>query len=373
MKNNKSFLIKFFVKNLCRNDEEDCEPIPKKVPRDSHSQQHVRRRLPKRYSDLVGPLSTKIYLPTRDSCRREKPTLDSSSSSTTTTTQQNYQRTSTKGKSSEGFYSINSQNRKSSEIPSNVSKSNKKDHSIVRRRYTSKNKRVQSTNVVDLLAHRMQAAMSAELMYSLDRNFSYGEKKQSSNCSYINRSQSLYITKTPQLNRKENSQEHYYHIIPRVKCRFDDERKSIETISSIEELTPDYYDDDDIIIKPIKTNSNDEIGEEPAIDYDNSKSNETDERLTNTTQTTPCEPEVTASFIIQQSSTTPSSGTYTQERTSSSIPPTPPPLPTSMIVPAKTTFRCRTIADKITSDHRLILKDEVDRLPKISEIKSPGK
>ncbi|CAF4670197.1 unnamed protein product, partial [Rotaria socialis] len=61
------------------NDEDDCEALPKKPIRDNHSQQHVRRRLPKRYSDLVGPLSNKIYLPRKDSLPRETQLRDTSS------------------------------------------------------------------------------------------------------------------------------------------------------------------------------------------------------------------------------------------------------------------------------------------------------
>ncbi|CAF3698323.1 unnamed protein product [Rotaria socialis] len=341
------------------NDEDDCEALPKKPIRDNHSQQHARRRLPKRYSDLVGPLSNKIYLPRKDSLPRETQLRDTSS-------QHDHQPPTTKGKSGESFCAINSHSKRAAEILSTISKNERKEHSFVTRRYSSKNKQLSTTNAVDLLAHRMQAAMSAELMHSLDRNFVFSDRKQLSNFTNINRSQSLHISKAPMHNRKDKSHDNepYYHVIPRVKYRPDDEQKSIETMSSVDELTPDY-DDDDIIIRPFETNSNDEIGEEPAIDYDDSKSieiAETEEKPT--ILPTDYDLGVTSPFIVQQISTTSSStGTYAHPQ--SSVPPTPPPLPNTITQPKKTAIRCRTIADQITADHKLILKDERETLPNI--------
>ncbi|CAF2802697.1 unnamed protein product [Rotaria sp. Silwood2] len=346
------------------NDDDECESLPKKNSHDNHYQQHTRRRLPKRYSDIVGPSSNKIYLPRRDSISRNKQIIHSLS-------QYNHPRTSFKAKSTETLYIINSHNKKSVDLLSSLSNIEPKEHSIVTRRYSSKNKRLSTSNAVDLLAHRMQAAMSTELMHSLDRNFVFGDKKQSLNYSHMNRSQSFHISTSPSNKYRDKylEKEHFYHVIPRVKHRLDDEQKSIETISSLDELTPDY--DDDIIIRRINNNNNnnDEIDEEPIIDYDDSKST-----LTPDIEEKPITPPalydlgVTSSFIVQQTSITPSSESFTQEQ--SSIPPTPPPLPNTIIQQKKITFRCRTIADKITADHKLILKDEIETITEVPEEKS---
>ncbi|CAF5182937.1 unnamed protein product, partial [Rotaria magnacalcarata] len=111
---------------------------------------------------------------------------------------------------------------------------------------------------------------------------------------------------------------------------------------------------DDIIIRPFETNSNDEIGEEPVIDYDDSKLMEiaeTEEKLT--LLPTDYDLGVTSPFTVQQISTT-SSSTETYAQQQSSFPPTPPPLPNTITQPNKTMIRCRTIADQITADHKLI-------------------
>ncbi|CAF4357095.1 unnamed protein product [Rotaria sp. Silwood2] len=347
------------------NDDDECESLPKKNSHDNHYQQHTRRRLPKRYSDIVGPSSNKIYLPRRDSISRNKQIIHSLS-------QYNHPRTSFKAKSTETLYIINSHNKKSVDLLSSLSNIEPKEHSIVTRRYSSKNKRLSTSNAVDLLAHRMQAAMSTELMHSLDRNFVFGDKKQSLNYSHMNRSQSFHISTSPSNKYRDKylEKEHFYHVIPRVKHRLDDEQKSIETISSLDELTPDY--DDDIIIRRINNNNNnndDEIDEEPIIDYDDSKSTLTpdiEEKLI--TPPALYDLGVTSSFIVQQTSITPSSESFTQEQ--SSIPPTPPPLPNTIIQQKKITFRCRTIADKITADHKLILKDEIETITEVPEEKS---
>ena len=101
---------------------------------------------------------------------REKQTIIPSS-------QHNHRHASIKANNNEHLYIINSHNKKSAEILASLPKTEKKDHTCVTRRYNSKNKRLSTSNAVDLLAHRMQAAMSTELMHSLDRNFVFGDKK----------------------------------------------------------------------------------------------------------------------------------------------------------------------------------------------------
>ncbi|CAF3997536.1 unnamed protein product [Adineta steineri] len=333
------------------NDEDDCESVPKKLPQDNQYQQQARRRIPKRYSDVVGPTSTKAYLPRRDSATGDNQPNNPLS-------QRAHRRTSLKPNSTDGLYVINSHNKKSTEILSSLPKLDKHDQSCVTRRYNSKNKRLSTSNAVDLLAHRMQAAMSTELMHSLDRNFVFGDKKHASNCVHMNRSYSFNITTSPSNDwwEKPLQKPNHYHIIPRVKHCLDDERKSIETVPSIDEPTPDY-DDDEIIIQKIHNDSNDEIGEEPIADYD-------DSTLTPEFHEKPVTPPimydlgVSSSIEVPQTSITPNSETYTQP--DSSFPPTPPPLPNTIIESKNITVRCRTIADKITTDHKLILKDETE-------------
>jgi hypothetical protein len=308
----------------------------------------LRRRFSKRYSDIVGPSSSKIYLPGKDSTFREKQTIISLPS-------YKHYRTSLKRNTNEGLYIINSQSKRSSEILSSFSKTTKTktEQSIVTRRYNSKNKHLSNTNAVDLLAHRMQAAMSAELMHSLDRNSVFNDKKQPTSNLNINRSHSFHISIQPTNDwwEKPIQKQSSYQMIPRVKECFDDEQKSI----SLDEPTPDY--DDEIIIRTI---SNDDIGEEPIADYDDSKSTPTCElEEKSDTSPTPYDLGVSSSFIAPLTSITPSSEIETQNQ--SSIPPTPPPLPKTTIEQKKTTFRCRTIADKITPNHKLILKDEGEK------------
>lgn len=219
----------------------------------------------------------------------------------------------------------------------------------------------------------MQAAMSVELMHSLDRNFVFGDKKHLSNFVHMNRSHSFHSSTPPSNDWREKSllpKQHYYHIIPRVKHYLDDEQKSIETVPSRDEPTPDY--DEEIIIRRIHNDSNDDIGEEPIADYDD----------INITPTPECEEKPTTSPIIndlsgsssvaiaQTSITSSSSETCTQEELS--VPPTPPPLPNTIVEQKKVTVRCRTIADKITVDHKLILKDEIETRRNAIEEKQPG-
>jgi len=212
----------------------------------------------------------------------------------------------------------------------------------------------------------MQAAMSSELMCSLDRNFVFGDKKQSSNCTHINRSHSFQIPiqSTNDWWDKSLENQSYYHIIPRVKEYLDDEQKSI----SLDEPTPDY-EEEDTIIRQI--NNNNDIDEEPTVDYDDPKSIPTCE-FEEKSETLPTHYDlgVSLSCNAPQTSMTPSSEISTQEQ--SPIPPTPPPLPNSTIEQKKTTFRCRTIADKITPNHKLILKDEVETITNVIEQTQTG-
>ena len=329
-----------------------------------HHQQYARRRLPKRYSDIVGPSSVKVYLSRKDSIYREKKT------NFLPLSQYSHCRTSLKSRSNEGIYIINSHNKKSIEILSSIPKTEKNEHSIGARRYSSKNKGLSNKNAVDLLAHRMQVAMSTELMHSLDRNFVFGDRHPSSNSSHMTRSHSFNISTLSSSDWRDKSlkMEHYYHVIPRVKRCLDDERKSIETIPSLSELTPDY--DEEIIIRRIHNDNDDEIGEEPTADYDDSKSMVTPEIEKSLTSSTLYDLKDSSSFAMPQTSIIPSSEACTQYQ--SSIPPTPPPLPNTIVESKKTTFRCRTIADKITADHKLILKDEAETKNEVVEEKQLG-
>jgi hypothetical protein len=209
-------------------------------------------------------------------------------------------------------------------------------------------------------------------MFSLDRNFVFGDKKHPANSSQINRSQSFNIAAIPSSNNwweRSSEKEHYYHIIPRVKNFLDEEQKSYDTVPSLDEPTPDY--DEEIIIRHINNDTDDDVGEEPIADYDDSKPISTSE-YEEKSMTPPSlyDLGVSSSFIIPQTSITPSSETYTQEQTY--IPPTPPPLPISVMEQKKTTFRCRTIADKITADHKLILKDELETITNTIKEKQSG-
>jgi hypothetical protein len=351
-------MIKFKIYiTISRNDEDDCDLSPKKLIR-NNQQQHIRRRFSKRYSDIVGPSFTKVYLPRRDSTIQKKQ-------STIPLSPHKHYRTSIKRNTNEGLYIINSHNKKSAEILSSLSKIKKNEQSVNTRRYNSKNKHLSTTNSVDLLAHRMQAAMSSELMFSLDRNFVFSDKKQSSNNTHVNRSHSFHIPiqSTNDWWDKSVQKQSYYHIIPRVKEYFDDEQKSI----SLDEPTPDY--DEDIIIKQI--NNNDDIGEEPTVDYDDPKSIPTcDYEEKSETSPTHDDLGVSLSCIAPQTSMTPNSEIGTQEQ--SPIPPTPPPLPNSTIEQKKITFRCRTIADKITPNHKLILKDQLETITNVIEKPQSG-
>lgn len=348
-----SFLPSFsYPVHTFRNDDDDYDLSPKNLlrhhqypPQQQQQHQHIRRRFSKRYSDIVRPTSNKIYLPRRDSIKQSK-----FPSSTYKQSRASFKRNNT-----EGLYVINTLEKKSGEILSSLSKKKRTEHST--RRYQSKNKHPPTANTVDLLAHRMQAAMSVELMHSLDRNFVFGEKKSSINATTINRSQSFHIPTQTSSDCWEKS--HYYHIIPRVNDSFEQDFKSL----SSEEPTPDY--EDDLIIRPIK---NYDIGEEPTIDYDISESSPIyplDE-----TSPTMYDLGLSSSFIAPLTSITPNSEMDIQDQ--SSIPPTPPPLPDSFTEQTKITFRCRTIAESITPNHRLILKDDTEMKTNLIEDRSTG-
>jgi hypothetical protein len=182
----------------------------------------------------------------------------------------------------------------------------------------------------------MQAAMSSELMHSLDRNFVFGDRKQLNNNSLMPRSHSFNICTSWNKTSKLSSS---HQLIPRVKIDFDKENISCD------EPTPDY--NQEFIIRTIRNEKN--ILEEPIADYDDSKTiikNQSDER-----STTQSDFGVSSSFIVLQTSTMSSN-----EQTST--PPVPPPLPNLNIEQKKIKFRCRTIAEKLSSEHKLILKDE---------------
>ena len=295
-----------------RHDDDDCDSLPKKHSRNHHHHHHqpIRRRIPKRYSDIVVPSTTKICLQQKDSTTigEKKSFLPSSQPNRSST---NIPRRHSSKPITETVYCFNSNRKQSRET---------KDYYPIRHN--------------DILAHRMQAAMSSELMHSLDRNFVFGDRKQPTNHLIMTRSHSFNICTSWNEKLERNS---YHQLIPRVK---------IKENLQIDEPTPDY--DEEIIIRTIRNEN--EIGEEPLADYDDPKPNiecESDDKsLTHSDLGG-----VSSSFIIPQTSTT-----NTEEQTST--PPIPPPLPNLNTEQKKITFRCRTIADKLSSDHKLILKDE---------------
>ena len=246
------------------------------------------------------------------------------------------------------------------------------EQSLVKHRYNHKTQRLSMHNAVDVLAHRMQAAMSTELMHSLDRNFVFCEKKASAHLSLMNRSQSFNHATLPSHDwHPEPLTKHKSHqLIPRVKSVFDEEDKSIGTIPSVDEPTPDY--DEEIIVHRKHEDTDEEIGEEPAVDYEDSKpisTSERDDRLA--VSSTLYDLAISSSFTVPLLSVTPSTESHTQDY--SSIPPTPPPLPfTTDNQQSKSTFRCRTIADQITVSHRLILKDSIETITTVTDEKKSG-
>jgi hypothetical protein len=179
----------------------------------------------------------------------------------------------------------------------------------------------------------MQAAMGSELMNSLDRNFVLGDRRQ-----LIPRSHSLNICITGK--RKPS-----FHFLPRVKINF-------KKREPVEEPTPDYDEqEDEYVIRTIK-NEDDTATEEPIADYEDPKTInpvQSDEKTATTT--TPSDQGLSSSFIVPQTT-----GNDTDEQLST--PPIPPPLPDLYSQPKQVAFRCRTIANDLSSAHKLILKDE---------------
>ena len=294
------------------NDDDDCEPLSRKPPVNHHHCQYIRRRLPKRYSDIVGPTSAKILLSRKDSTNRERHHL--------------YHRPSAKiprhhslKPVHETIYYYNSSKRKSRDI------------NDLRYHPTSKNN--------DHLAHRMQAAMSSELMSSLDRNFVLGDRRQLINNLLIPRSQSFQIGTSQNRKAKRKSS---FQLIPRVHINFKKENVIFD------EPTPDYDEqDEEVVIRTIEHVQ--EIGEEPVADYDDSRdviNGESDEKTT-----IHSDQGASSSFIVPQGLTNSSDG-------QGSAPPLPPPLPDLNIEKRYVTFRCRTIADRLSLDHKLILKED---------------
>lgn len=246
------------------------------------------------------------------------------------------------------------------------------EQSFVKHRHNHKTQRLSMHNAVDVLAHRMQAAMSTELMNSLDRNFVFCEKKASAHLSLMNRSQSFNHATLPLHGwRPEPLTKHRSHqLIPRVQPVFDEEDKSIETIASVDEPTPDY--DEEVIVHRKQEDTDEEIGDEPAVDYDDSKPSSTpdhDDQLPVSSML--YDLGVSSSFTVPLLSVTPSTESSTQEY--SSIPPTPPPLPVSSdSEQVKSTVRHRTIAHQITANHQLILRDSVETTTTVKKEKKPG-
>ncbi|CAF0959915.1 unnamed protein product [Rotaria sordida] len=308
------------------NDENDCEPLAKKSTHNNnnnnntnHHRQHIRRRIPKRYSNIIGSFTRKNFSLEKDSINREKQTIlplfQSNHFSTTKTKNSRHHHHHHSLKSiNEKIYCFNKNKKKSHEI---------KDH------YS--NHTIKHNNI---LAQRMQAAMSSELMNSLDRNFVFGYNKQSTTNSIITRSHSFDICTSYNDKSDEIS---YHNFKSKIKNNFNKEDISIHV------PTPDYDEqNDDIIIQTLNIENN--INEEPIIDYDDSKSiikYELDDESNH---------EILSSFIIQQISIN-----NNEEQI-----PTPPPLPNLDNKQKKITFHCRTIADKLSSDHKLILKDDDD-------------
>ncbi|CAF3149893.1 unnamed protein product [Rotaria sp. Silwood2] len=314
------------------NDEDDCEPLAKKSshnntnnqqhppPPPHHHHQHIRRRLPKRYGNIIGSFTRKNFSLRKDSINREKqnvlPLSQSNHFSTT-----NSRRHSLKSLN-DTIHCFNSHRKKSHEI---------KDHHY---NHTIKHN--------DILAQRMQAAMSSELMHSLDRSFIFGHHKQSTKTNSIRtRSHSFNICTFWNDKSDDNS---YDYFRSNIKNDFNKENISIHV------PTPDYDEqNEDIIIQTLKPDN--DISEEPMIDYDDSKSiikyDLDDKSIIHTDH------EILSSFIIPQTSTI-------NSEEQMSIPPLPPPLPNLDNKQKKITFHCRTIADKLSFDHKLILKDEED-------------
>ena len=190
--------------------------------------------------------------------------------------------------------------------------------------------------------------MSVELMCSLDRNFIVNEKKP-----VVNRTQSLHFSIQPIDEWWKQPPGH--HLIPRVQASFDD----------TDEPAPDYDEPEEEIA--IHTIENTENTDEPSIDYDESNNTATYEL--DQTSSTPEDLGVSSSVPAPQPTLTPVSDINLDYQ--ALYPPTPPPLPDNFLESNRITFRCRTIADQITPDHKLISKSmSIDE--KSSPISTPS-
>ncbi|CAM4894758.1 unnamed protein product [Rotaria socialis] len=307
------------------NDEDDCEPLAKKSSGNNlnphRPYQHVRRRIPKRYSNIVGSFETKR----KDSIVHSVPQL----------------------KYSPTNISSRPVSKSKNEITNCFNLHRRKSHGA--KDYHDNH----TTKHDDILAHRMQAAMSSELMHSLDRNFVFSNFKQSIPNSPMVRSYSLNICTCWNEKSDENS------------CDPDrggqDKIDSTKEIISIELPTPDYDEiNEDIIIKTIKNDIN--TSEEPIADYDDSKPTikfESDFKSS----------EQSTLDILSSYTRPPELTIKSQEDTFT--PPLPPPLPNLYIQHKENTLYCRTIADSLSADHKLILKDEHDEEEYLKESESP--
>ena len=296
-----------------RKDDDENPGCLKKSPQYRHHyRHHFHRRLPKRYSDLVNPLSTKALLLHNESMRREN---------------QPYRPISPIRRPSINFsrrqpskvFSINSQRMRP------VVRKTRQILPILQR-IESKDPLSETDN---LLAHRMQAAMSSELMHSLDRNFVFGDRKQESrNYSIITRSQSFNIcTLSNNYNRKFNLCSSV-RLIPRARFQNKKEERSIVT-----EITPDYHDD--IVLK------NSEETQQLVDSLPTSTTSDSNENLLPSNEQPP------SSSLANP----PSQEIRTDEE------PTSAPLQLERSSKPLLVVRCRTIADCLTPEHKLIPRD----------------
>ena len=318
MKKKKSYTIHI----IFRYDKDDCEPLTKSSrntdrPRHHHCH-HIRRRISKRYTNIVDSSSRDIFLLRKDLIDQEKQTFPSLSKPRRSFTKISHRHS--LRPVHEAVHCFNS-HRKNKPCQT-------KDHDY--------NSIINSKNI---LAHRMQAAMSSELVYSLNRNFVSANHEQVKNHSFMGRSCSFNIGATKNIKSEHYS---YDHLRPRIRIDFNKEHIPVKL------PTPDYDEpNEEIIMYTIENENN--IDEEPIVDYEDSKPTMKYEFDGKTKAYSDCE--VLSSFMISEITTD-------NNDTQLLIPPRPPPLPNLNLQPKKITVRCRTIADKLSSNHKLILKDE---------------
>ncbi|UJR31493.1 hypothetical protein I4U23_018982 [Adineta vaga] len=317
-----------FEKRADVDDNDNYDLLPKKPTRHSHrhhhhpQQHHNRRRIPKRYSDIVGPSTVKILIQRKESVIREKKTINSSTHPHCSSTK--IARHNSLKPITGTVYNCDS-NRQ-------ISRDNNIQNSV---KYN------------DLLAHRMQAAMSTELMHSLDRNFVFGNRKQASNHLHKTRSHSFNICASWNKKSELNT---YQHLIPRVQTT-QFQKQDLRS----KEPTPDYDEsNDDIFIRTIGNKNDIENEEEPIADYDDSKSNL--EYDIDGKSFTHSELGVSSSFIIRQASST-------QMNITDEHIPTSPSFIDLSSDQKKSTFRCRTIAENLSSNPQLIFKGKEEKPP----------